>query len=93
MSVFDQAWFGSEGRWLEYLEFLQEDVFLHPLEVRDGHYLLPRAPGWGLEMEQDFVDRYRYPDGPDCAGTEEADRIAAAQPGAPPYARYWPSHS
>ena len=89
MSVFDQAWFGSEGRLLEYLEFLQAGVFKSPLEVRDGHYLLSQAPGWGLEMEPDFVARYRYPQGPDCANSEEADRIAAVQPGAPPYAKYW----
>ncbi len=89
MSVFDQAWFGSEGRLLEYLEFLQAGVFTSPLEVRDGHYVLGQAPGWGLEMEPDFVARYRYPHGPDCANSEEADRIAAVQPGAPPYAKYW----
>ena len=89
MSVFDQAWFGSEGRLLEYLEFLQAGVFKSPLEVRDGHYVLGQAPGWGLEMEPDFVARYRYPQGPDCANSEEADRIAAVQPGAPPYAKYW----
>ena len=91
MSVFDQAWFGSQDRVLEYLEFLQAGVFLNPLQVRDGRYVLPSAPGWGLEMEADFVARYRYPDGPDHADTEEADRVAVAQPGAPPYARYWVS--
>jgi L-fuconate dehydratase len=89
MSVFDQAWFGSEGRLLEYLEFLQTGVFQHPIQVRDGRYVLPSALGWGLEMEDDFVARYRYPDGADAANSEEADRIAAAQPGAPPYVRYW----
>jgi L-fuconate dehydratase len=91
MSVFDQAWFGSEGRLLEYLEFLQQGVFLHPLVVRDGRYVLPSAPGWGLEMHDEFVARYRYPGGPDRADTDEADRIAAAQPGAPPYAKFWKS--
>ena len=89
MSIFDQAWFGSEGRWLEYLEFLQAGVFQHPLVVRDGHWVLPEAPGWGLEMEADFVARYRYPDGPDCADTAEADAVAKRQPGAPPYVRFW----
>lgn len=89
MSVFDQAWFGSEGRLLEYLEFLQEGVFQYPLQVRDGHYVLPSALGWGLEMEEEFVQRYSYPDGPDCADSKEADGIAAVQPGAPPYARFW----
>ncbi len=89
MSIFDQAWFGSEGRWLEYLEFLQAGVFRHPLVVRDGHWVLPSAPGWGLEMEAEFVERYRYPEGVDTADTGEADRVAAEQPGAPPYARFW----
>ena len=89
MSVFDQAWFGSQGRWLEYLEFLQAGVFRHPLAVRDGHYQLSAAPGWGLEMHDEFVARYRYPGGADCADGREADRVAAAQPGAPPYARFW----
>jgi L-fuconate dehydratase len=89
MSIFDQAWFGSEGRWLEYLEFLQAGVFRHPLVVRDGHWVLPSAPGWGLEMEEAFVEKYRYPEGVDTADTEEADRVAAEQPGAPPYARFW----
>jgi L-fuconate dehydratase len=89
MSIFDQAWFGSSGRWLEYLEFLQVGVFKNPLVVRNGHYQLPFAAGWGLEMEDEFVARYRYPDGPDTADHVEADRVAAAQPGAPPYARFW----
>lgn len=89
MSIFDQVWFGSDGRWLEYLEFLQQDVFLHPLEVRNGGYVLPSAPGWGLEMHDGFVAKYRYPDGPETAQNDEADRIAATQPGAPPYARFW----
>jgi len=89
MSIFDQAWFGSSGRWLEYLEFLQAGVFKNPLVVKNGRYQLPDAPGWGLEMEEDFVARYRYPDGPDTADHLEADRVAASQPGAPPYARYW----
>lgn len=89
MAIFDQAWFGSDDRWLEYLEFLQSGVFLDPLQVREGHYLPSPAPGWGLEMHPDFVARYRYPEGPDTADTAEADRVAAAQPGAPPYVRFW----
>lgn len=89
MAIFDQAWFGSEGRWLEYLEFLQQGVFLNPLVVRDGHYQAPAAPGWGLEMHEQFITNYRYPEGPHTADTLEADRAAVAQPGAPPYVRYW----
>ena len=65
------------------------ECFKHPLVVRNGHYVLPDALGWGLEMEDDFIARYSYPDGAECADTLEADRIAAAQPGAPPYTRFW----
>ncbi len=89
LAVFDQAWFGSEGRLLEHLEFLQTGVFKNPVRISNGRYQLPTAPGWGLEMEESFIARYRYPDGPECAQTEEADKVAAVQPGAPPYAKFW----
>ena len=38
---------------------------------------------------EDFIERYSYPDGADCADSLEADRAAAEQPGAPPYAKLW----
>jgi hypothetical protein len=40
-------------------------------------------------MHDAFVAQYRYPDGTKTADSVEADRIAAEQPGAPPYAAYW----
>ena len=33
--------------------------------------------------------RYRYPDGADCVDSLEADRVAAGQPGVPPYVWFW----
>lgn len=89
MAILDQAWFGSEGRWFEYLEFLQQGVFRNPLVVRDGHYQPSSASGWGIEMHAEFLERCRYPDGRDTADTAAADRVAAAQPGAPPCLRFW----
>ena len=52
-----------EGRIVEYIDFLQDEVFLKPVETRDGHYVTPETPGWGLEMNEEFIARHRFPDG------------------------------
>lgn len=53
-----------EGRFVEYLDFLQDDVFETPVATRQGHYLAPAAPGWGLEMKTSFIEQHAFPDGP-----------------------------
>lgn len=53
----------SDGQIVEYIDFLQRDVFQTPVAVRDGHYMTPDKPGWGLEMNEAFIDQYRFPDG------------------------------
>jgi len=53
----------SKNQVVEYLEFLQEGVFIHPIEVRDGCYLTPESFGWGLEMHQEFFNSHIYPTG------------------------------
>ena len=51
-----------QDRIVEYIDFLQ-DVFLDPLEVSDGSYVTPQKPGWGLEMDESFIERHRFPNG------------------------------
>ena len=53
----------SDTQLVEYLEFLQEGVFIEPIQVRDGAYVAPTVPGWGLEMHLDFVEKHIYPIG------------------------------
>lgn len=53
----------SEGRIVEYIDFLQENVFDNPVSVRNGHYVVPLAPGWGLEMKEDFIEQHSFPHG------------------------------
>ena len=53
----------SEGQLVEYLEFLQDDVFEFPVLVKDGNYVTPEAHGWGLEMHKEFFDSHIYPIG------------------------------
>lgn len=53
----------SENQIVEYIEFLQDDVFLNPIQVKDGHYVSPSAFGWGLEMHEEFFNDHIYPTG------------------------------
>lgn len=60
---------------VEYLEFLQDGVFIEPIKVRDGAYVAPTTPGWGLEMHPEFVDRHIYPTGAVWQGREASGGI------------------
>ena len=53
----------SDTQVVEFINFLQDGVFLHPIEVTDGAYVAPTHPGWNLEMHSDFVDAHTYPTG------------------------------
>ncbi|MCG9127442.1 mandelate racemase/muconate lactonizing enzyme domain-containing protein [Candidatus Poribacteria bacterium] len=53
----------SNTQVVEYLNFLQEDVFLQPIQISNGAYVAPSIPGWGLEMYPEFVEEHTYPTG------------------------------
>lgn len=53
----------SQTQLVEYIDFLQHAVG-EPVATRQGHYVTPRAPGWGLDFITEFVDQHRFPDGP-----------------------------
>jgi len=53
----------SKSQVVEYLEFLQDEVFINPIQVKDGHYVTPKSFGWGLEMDADFFNSHIYPTG------------------------------
>ncbi len=65
----------SDTQVVEYLEFLQEGVFLELIQVRDGAYVAPTVPGWGLEMHPDFVEKHIYPTGAVWQGRETSGGI------------------
>ncbi len=52
-----------ENRVVEWIDFLGE-AMVHPVQVREGHYVLPDAPGWGIELRPEFVAEYEFPSGP-----------------------------
>lgn len=52
----------SDTQLVEYIDFLQEAVE-QPVRMRDGHYLAPDAPGWGLEFHPEFLADHTFPTG------------------------------
>jgi L-fuconate dehydratase len=53
----------SKDQVVEYIDFLQDEVFINPVKVKDGCYITPKTFGWGLEMHDDFFDSHIYPNG------------------------------
>ncbi|MDC0326279.1 mandelate racemase/muconate lactonizing enzyme domain-containing protein, partial [bacterium] len=52
----------SNTQLVEYIDFLQDSVE-HPVETKAGHYVTPKALGWGLEFLPEFLEQHRFPDG------------------------------
>lgn len=53
----------SNNQLVEYIEFLQNEVFVNPVQVNNGHYITPKSFGWGLEMHEEFFNSHIYPTG------------------------------
>ncbi len=64
-AIWDQIKVSSHSinQLVEYAEFLQDDVFLNPIKVKNGRYLTPLTHGWGLEMHENFLKSHIYPTG------------------------------
>jgi L-fuconate dehydratase len=59
----------TDGRVVEWVDHLHEH-FVHPATVVDGHYLLPDAPGYSIEMHEATLADYAYPHGRIWSGAE-----------------------
>lgn len=70
ISIFDYICVSAslEQRVLEYVDHLHEH-FLDPVVIRDGHYVVPSAPGYSIAMQPESLDAYRFPDGDAWART------------------------
>lgn len=47
---------------VEYVDHLHEH-FVDPVVIRNGHYELPRRPGFSAELRRESVERFAYPGG------------------------------
>ena len=65
LAVFDYvAVSGSlEDRVVEWVDHLHEH-FTEPAVVREGRYLVPRAPGYSIQIREESLAEYAFPDGP-----------------------------
>jgi len=50
---------GRAGEWVDHLH----EHFEAPARAKDGRYLLPHAPGYGVAMKPDSVAAFSWPDG------------------------------
>lgn len=65
LAIFDYICVSAslEDRVVEYVDHLHEH-FLEPVVIRDGHYLVPAAPGYSITMRPESLARFAYPEGP-----------------------------
>ena len=52
-----------EGRVAEFVSHLHEH-FENPSVVREGHYTIPTAPGYGITMKRASLEHFEHPSGP-----------------------------
>jgi L-fuconate dehydratase len=51
-----------ENRVIEYVDHLHEH-FLDPVVIRNGHYMVPQAAGYSIEILPASLDQFSFPDG------------------------------
>jgi L-fuconate dehydratase len=64
LSVFDFLCVSAslENRVIEYVDHLHEH-FVDPACIVRGHYVLPRRPGYGIQVRAETLDKFAYPHG------------------------------
>jgi L-fuconate dehydratase len=66
-----------ENRVIEFVEHLHEH-FRDPVKIRRGHYLLPDAPGYSIEILPESLEKYRFPEGEIWRQNTDEDRFVQA---------------
>jgi L-fuconate dehydratase len=64
LSIFDFLCVSAslENRVIEFVDHLHEH-FVNPVEMRRGRYLVPQSAGYSIEIKQESLDRFSFPDG------------------------------
>jgi L-fuconate dehydratase len=65
LSIFDYICVSGslQGRIIEYVDHLSEH-FINPAQVRNGRYIPPLRPGYGVELKPEVLKMYVFPEGP-----------------------------
>ncbi len=51
-----------ENRMIEFVDHLHEH-FVEPCRIEHGHYMMPTSPGYSIEMVEETLKDYRFPEG------------------------------
>ena len=64
LSLFDYIAVSAslENRIVEYVDHLHEH-FVYPVRMKDGRYMPPLDPGYSIEMKDESLDHYEFPNG------------------------------
>jgi L-fuconate dehydratase len=64
LSLFDYISVSAslENRITEYVDHLHEH-FVYPVQIKDGRYLPPLDAGYSIEMKNESLDHYEFPNG------------------------------
>jgi L-fuconate dehydratase len=64
LSIFDYLCVSGllKDRVIEFVDHLHEH-FVTPVEIRRGHYRLPREAGYSIEINPESLERFSFPDG------------------------------
>jgi L-fuconate dehydratase len=73
LSIFDYIAVGAslQNRILEYVDHLHEH-FLDPVNVKNGRYMPPTAPGYSIEMYPESLEAFEFPTGSAWAAAERS---------------------
>lgn len=52
----------TQDRVIEFVDHLHEH-FVTPVRIKDGHYQVPLDPGYSIEIKEESLKRFAYPDG------------------------------
>jgi L-fuconate dehydratase len=52
----------TQRRAIEYVDHLNEH-FTDPVQIRNGRYIAPTAPGMSAQLRADAIERHRFPSG------------------------------
>ena len=56
--------YANNGRAGMYPFPLADEILTEPLDIRDGHLVVPKGPGLGIDIDERVVDKYPYIPGP-----------------------------
>ncbi|MGA2276611.1 MAG: enolase C-terminal domain-like protein [Terracidiphilus sp.] len=65
LAIFDYLCISAtmENRVIEYVDHLHQH-FVTPVVIRRGHYMVPQAAGYSIEIKPESLKEFSFPDGP-----------------------------